>query len=180
LGIVSNFFQNIAVNGYIKDAKKALPIYKCLGPLELLDAKVSAAVALAFIVEDSKTQSSGGANKALESMYHDMALTKEQGGYLSLYNSRLISIQREAYGKTSPINKMIAAGIPMWLISFRALIAPEILPYARELWSIMEKVDKASYMQKILEIEQYLGNHPLAPVIYELQSLETPSAFAKK
>jgi hypothetical protein len=44
----------------------------------------------------------------------------------------------------------------------------------------MEKVDKASYMQKILEIEQYLGNHPLAPVIYELQSLETPSAFAKK
>jgi len=180
LGIFSNFFQSIAVNGYIKDAKKSLPIYKCLGPLELVDAKVSAAVALAFIVEDSKTQSSGGANKALESMYHDIALTKEQGGHLSLYNSRLISIQREAHGKTNPINKMIAAGIPIWLISFRGLIAPEILPYARELWSIMETVDEVSYMQKILEIEQYLGNHPLASIINGLRSLETPSAFAKK
>ncbi|MBA1183779.1 hypothetical protein [Stutzerimonas nitrititolerans] len=153
MSIFSNFFQNIAVNGYIKDVKKTLPIYKCLGPLELVDAKVSAAVALSFIVEDSKTQSSGGVNKALESMYHDIALTKEQGGYLSLYNSRLISIQREAHGKTNPINKMIAAGIPIWLIS---------------------------YMQKILEIEQYLGNHPPASIINGLRSLETPSAFAKK
>ena len=75
---------------------------------------------------------------------------------------------------------MIAAGIPIWVISFRGLIAPEILPYARELWSIMETVDEVSYMQKILEIEQYLGNHPLASIINGLRSLETPSAFAKK
>lgn len=170
----------MAVNGYIKDAEKSLLIYKSLGPLELVDAKVSAALALAFIVEDSKTQSTGGANQALESMYHDIALTEEQGGYLSLYNSRLISVQREAHGKANPINKMIAAGIPIWLISFRGLIAPEILPYARELWCIMETVDEVSYMQKILEIERYLGNHPLASVINGLRSLDVPPVFSKK
>lgn len=180
MGFFSNFLQNIAVNSYIKDAKNALPIYKSLGPLEIADAKVSAAVALAFIIEDSKAQNSGGANKALERMYSDAPLTKEECGDLSLYNSRLISLQKEAYGKHSPINKMIAAGIPVWITSFRALISPEILPYARELWSIMGAADNISYMQKIYEIEQHIGNHPIATTISQLRSLETPLAFTPK
>ncbi|WP_193453193.1 hypothetical protein [Pseudomonas nitroreducens] len=72
MGIVSNWLKGFALNSYLKDAKRLEEFIFCLGPSELVQIKISVAVSLVFLLEESKAvEEAGFLREALECLYEN-------------------------------------------------------------------------------------------------------------
>ena len=178
MGFIKNLATSFVANNFARDAEKVLKNYQPLGVTERSVLKVSVIVALAKLVYLSESNRESTFRILTEAMYSGSKLTDEQIGLGSMFNLRLIEMQKVSYSSTSPIEQYVAAGIPVWIMSIRALSNANVLPYARELWSILQNSDINRVYDQTDQIANQYMNHPIQPVLLRFRQLSTPTLFA--
>lgn len=173
-------FGSFAVAGFTKDAEKLLSICRSYGPQERGQLFASTKIALAFLVLDRELEKNGSIVLALEAMDAGRHLSKTEIGQLSKYNLRLMELQAQAYKSHSPINNLIASGLPVWITSVRALGSLPLQPYVRELWSLLEGGDQLAAYDAVDRVVGQLGGHPLAEQIQRSRHMTTPEIFVAR
>ena len=88
----------------------------------------------------------------------------------------MMSLQQQAHKSLSPVNQRIAAGMPVWIISLRSLNHVAVLPYARELWSILQSGDEIRAYDVVDGIERQLDGHPLGTAMTNIGIVSTPAS----
>ena len=164
-------------SNFIKDADKLLSVCRSYGPQERGRMLASAKIALAFLVLDREFEKNDSIFLALDIMDTGRVLSNIEVGQLSKYNLRLMDLQSQAHNSNSPINNLVASGLPIWITSIRALMKLHLQPHIRELWGILESGDQLISYDLIDNITRQLGQHPLAQQIQKTRHLTTPSAF---
>ena len=166
------------MNSYLKDAKRLEEFIFCLGPSELVQIKISVAVSLVFLLEESKAvEEAGFLREALECLYENSFPNESLMKALPFVNSKIITYQRQASSMNNPVNKMIAAGLQVWLLSVRSLIRPELLPCARRVWGRIDGAEKVDFMAGISDISRFLGGHPIGETLGMNVGFEVPAVF---
>lgn len=179
MGIFSGLTQWIGVKLYAKDAEKILPIYRNLSSDECVKEKVSAILALSFLLENGKNSNDDTFSKALEWMQNPTTLTKEDSYRLAQYCMKLASLKEQANSGNNTINKMIASGIVVWILSVRAVIQPKTYMYPLEVWSILQKADKNKYWSEVCRLELHLGTNVLAASLNRVKKFDISKLFMK-
>lgn len=177
MGILKSIFGSSVEKSFVGDAKRVVSVCQSYGPLERGDLKACVTMALAFCILDSEAEKDQSIHLALESMEAGRRLSDNEVGLLSKYNLRLMSLQRQAHQSKSPINNRIASGIPVWIVSIRALMYVSVLPHAREVWTILQDGDALRAYDEIDRAMRQLGAHPLGAALERVGSLMTPSLF---
>ena len=162
---------------FTKDAEKLLSIGRSYGPMERGTLFASVKIALAFLVLDRELEKRESIFLALDVMDSGRALSNNEMGQLSKYNLRLIDLQKQAQKSSSPINKLVSSGIPVWIISIRGLMKLPLQSYVRELWAILESGDQVTSHDLLDQVIGQLGQHPMAEQIRNSRHLTTPSLF---
>lgn len=161
MGILKSLFGSTVEKSFVSDAQKVLSVCRSYGPLERADLKVCTTMAFAFLVLDSESDKDQCLHFILDAMGNGRKLSDHESGLCSRYNLRLISIQRQAHQSTSPINNRIASGIPIWIMSIRAMMYVAVLPHAREMWHILQNGDSLMAFDEIDRVARQLGDQPL-------------------
>lgn len=180
VGIFSSIASSFAENGHIKDAENLLAVCRSYGPRELGELQASTKLAIAFMALDEEVECKNNLKLALDLMESSREITKQEIGILSLYSIQLIRQKEQAYKSTSPVNKRIAPGLLVWIISIRALISIQMLPRARELWGLIGKGDELFAYELLDQIENQLAGHPLSTSIQRVKYLSTPDIFVPR
>lgn len=176
--ILKNLFSSSVEKSFINDAKKVLSVCRSYGPLECAELKVCTTMAFAFLVLDSESDKDQCLHFILEAMVTGRRLSDHESGLASLYNLRLMSIQREAHQSVSPINNRIASGIPIWIMSIRAMMYVALLPHAREIWNILQNGDSLRAFDELNRVSSQLEGHPLGTALTRAgPHLMTPNMF---
>lgn len=172
-----NFFGAIGEKAALSDAQKVVTVCRSYGFQERGDLKACTAMALAFIIADSSTRGDSTIDVALTALEGTQALSGSNSGMVSKLLLRMMALQKEAHVSRSQINQRIAAGIPVWIVSFRALTHVAVLPYARELWALIESGDEIHAYDVVDAATRQLGAHPMGTAMSNLKSLSTPELF---
>jgi len=177
MGIINRLFGSYAEANYIKDAEKLFAICRSYGPEERGQLYASVVVSIAFLMLDRDDEKNDSILLAIDAMESGRPLSKTEMGQLSIYNMRLAKFQQQLHNTSSPVNSMIAAGIPIFITSIRALMNLSLQPHIRELWSILMSGDRATALTLLDEITERLGAHPLAEQIQRSNHISTPDSF---
>lgn len=178
MGFVSDWLKSLALKSYLKDADRLEKFILCLGPSDLVQIKISVTVSLVFLVEESKSDARGVLREVLECLYENVPPRDFLARELPLINSSLINYKRQASAMNNPVNKMVAAGLQVWLLSIRSLIRPELLPCARRVWACVDSADKVDYMIGVSDVARFLGEHPLGKSLDVNAGFQVPATFA--
>ena len=167
------------VRAWQKDAENVRAFLAALGPSERMQCRVSALLALAFIKLDAQgSEYEPVIERAFEVMYlQSLQLTKEDSGRLSLFLLRQMQNQKNAHASPAPMNQLISAGIPIWIVSFRAIQKVEVLATARAIWALLDDVDCYEANTMLSSIAGDFAAHRMGEYLSALQSFETPSVF---
>lgn len=177
MGILKSLFGSSIEKSFVNDAQKVLSVCRSYGPLERADLKVCTTMAFAFLLLDSASDKDQCLHFILDAMGSGKKLSDHQTGLASKYNLRLMSMQREAHQSISPVNNRIASGFPVWIVSIRALMQVAVLPYARELWAILQNGDALRAYDELDRVARQLEGHPLGAQLTRTGSLMTPDLF---
>lgn len=178
MGILKSLFGASVEKSFINDAQKILSVCRSYGPLERADLKVCTTMAFAFLVLDSKSDKDQCLHFILDAMGSGRKPSDHESGMCSSYNLRLMSIQRQAHQSPSPINNRIASGIPIWIMSIRAMMYVAILPHAREIWNILQNGDSLRAFDELDRVVRQLGDQPLGTALAQTgPHLTTPYIF---
>jgi hypothetical protein len=177
MGWFDSFVNSKLDKSFVNDAEKLLNVCRSYGPVERADLKVCTALALKFLLLDSDTDQSKCIHFILDAMDTGRNLTGREIALASAYNIRLGKLQKQAYESSSPVNNLIASGIPVWIISIKALSRVVVLPYAREIWSILQNGDSLWCYDKFELLEQWLQGHPLGENVRSGSYMSTPRIF---
>ena len=177
-------FTNTKVDkSYISDAQRVLDVCRACAARERSDLKVSVVLALKYLLLDSKMDTDP--IKCIELFLDVMAtgrrLTDKEVVLASAYTIKLGALQRQAFESTNQVNNLIASGIPVWIMSIRALSHPVILPQVQEIWSILQNGDYVWYVGQYEYLKQNLqGGHPLGASMEGSSYFDTPNIFKKR
>ena len=177
MGILKSLFGSSIEKSFVSDAQKVLSVCRTYGPLERANLKVCTTMALAFLVADIENDKDQSFHFIADAMWNNKPLSEVQIGLASSFNLRLIGLQQEANRSTSPINNRIASGIAVWIVSIRALMYVAVLPYARELWAILQDGDALTVYDELERLTQQLGEHPVGVQLAQRRHLSTPPLF---
>jgi hypothetical protein len=180
MGLIGNFFKGVATQSSVKDGERVAAVYECFGPEERIQARVAAALALAFIIEDGKTQPDSSLELVLKSLFENHYPVGCEVGLLSQFNLRLMQLQKEAHASRSPVNQLIAGGLPAWITSIRATYTVEVLPYARRVWSVLDRVDMAEVLFQTGEISFRMNGNSFGETLDRVGSTNTPSFLVSR
>lgn len=165
---------------YERDAQRLLALCKSYGPKERGTLWAAGALAKAYLVLDHELDEARSIFLALDTLDNDKMPDKKERGELSAYLSRMIGLQQVCADSKDELDRLVGAGIPIWVTSVRAVLNPNVLPTAREIWATMGKGDMA-YAQEVLdEAQRRLGEKPLAPVVAVARTHPTPKLFVPK
>jgi hypothetical protein len=177
MGFLSGLFGSSAQASGIRDADKLLRAYRAYGPVERGHLHASVKIALASLLLDCDADEAGTIFLALEAMDSGRELTPQELGRLALYDQRLLDLERQSHRSTGPISGVVAAGMPLWVTSNRALASAALQPYARELWRLVDSGDRDASFELVEGALMHLGRDPLADKILEVRELTVPTAF---
>ena len=127
------------------------------------------------MVCDSKQQGDKTIELVLEAMDVGKKLSNQEIGLLSQFTVKLISMQKRAYSADSHILNILSAGVPIWIVSIRALSHVSVLPYAREIWAILQDSDSLTVYDEIKVIAHALRGQPVAEVLNRLNNIFSTS-----
>lgn len=177
MGMFNKLLGSFVETNFIKDAEKLLSVCRSYGPQERGRLFASVKIALAFLILDRELEKHDSIFLALDVMDSGRMLSNIEIGQLSQYNLRLMELQGQAHKSSSPINNLIASGLPIWITSIRALMKLPLQPHIRELWLILEGADQVTSYNALDQVIGQLGHHPLAQQIIKSRHLTTPNAF---
>lgn len=181
MGFLKNIFAPMVDNSFVSDAQKTLSVCRSYGPQERAELKVCTLLALATMVSDSQQQGDKTIELVLEAMDVGKKLSDQEIGLLSQFTMKLISMQKRAYRSDSRILNLLSGGVPIWIVSIRALSYVSVLPYARELWSILQDSDSLTVFDEVEAIANLLRGQPVAEVLNRLNSIfSTPNLFVAR
>jgi len=182
------FFDFLTASGRVRawqqEANNVVAFLRTMGPMEIIESRATAAAALAFILLNAGTD--GDSNvlvTGLEAVHEPTRrLTREEEGHLSLFNAKLIGLQKQAYASAAPINQFIAAGIPIWLVSFRAAMKPELVALGRDMWAELDRPAIKDVEERIEDVAAHLTGHPMHDqlMMWNIKRLETPELFIRR
>jgi hypothetical protein len=127
-------------------------------------------LALAALVTEAEKTGDDSIFKILEAMDSGGLLSTAELGMLSAYTMKLITAQKLAHASPNQITNLMAAGIPVWIVSIRALSHVSVLPYARQLWAILQDSDALTVYDRVSEIASRLGTQPIVDVLLRIRS----------
>lgn len=180
MGFLKNLFKSYVDNNFVNDAQKILAVCRSYGPKERVRLKVCATTALAKIVHASEDTQDNTFRMLSEAMYSCRPLTSVEVGFASTFNLRLMEMQEHFSASKSPIDNSVAAGLPVWITSIRALSNVAVLPYARELWGILQNSDINDVCDQVDEIESRIRSQPIHTVLMRVRMLSTPTLFTQQ
>lgn len=178
--ILKSIFGAYVDKSYVKDAQTVLSICRSYGLTERNDLKVCTIMALAMLIADCENKENTLLHFALDTMDKGRKLSDYESGMLSSFRLELMSLQQQAFKSTSPFNNLIASGMPIWITSIRALTNVSVLPYARELWAILQDSDDLRVRDQLDHVAFRLHGHPIAVILPRLHSFETPNLFVPR
>jgi hypothetical protein len=177
VGIFSGWLRGKTVKQFVVEAERTVNIYRSFGPRELAENRVAVALSLNFLAFQDHTSGRNMMLTAFDAMNNPRFLTKQESGELSFYNVHIMNLQKAAFSRPEAEMKLIASGMPLWITSIRAISFVEILPYAREIWSCLDKVkDSEVYFETANYFGARVSNH-LGGLVTKLDRLETPGLF---
>lgn len=178
MGFIKNWLAGKSTDIYIKEAERALNIVSNYGIIERTETRVGVAVALAFMMADCDRRDDDTAKRLLQAMRGDARIQRKDSASISNLNLLLMNVQKQAFASSSPVNNLIANGIPVWIISNRATFVPEVLPYARTIWSLLDNYDEERYLDIYNRLQLTVGDeHPMYKYFSATKKLETPKLF---
>ena len=175
MGFFGDFLKHKVTKQSIADAENLLNIVSSFGYTERAEIRAGAAAALAFIMKDAESRGDKSAELILTGMYNLKRRSQQQMGEISLLNLHLIRAQKQANASSSPINRLISGGIPVWINSNRAMYTVEILPHLRKVWMLLNDYDSIKYFDIFDGILNILGpNHPMSIPMQGAKLLQMP------
>lgn len=177
MNILKNIFGASVDNSYVKAAQTVLNVCRSYGRNERTNLKVCTVMALAMMIADCESKENSHLHLALDAMDTGKPLSDYESGLLSKYRLELMSLQRQAFKSTSPFNNLIASGIPIWITSIRALTSVSVLPYARELWAILQDSNDLDVYDQLDHVAFRLHGHPISGILPRLRSFPTPNLY---
>ena len=186
MGFFSSIFGGFSKIGHQSDSQALLSVINSFGPLELAETRAAVDCAFAFITADAETNPmlSEGLVVAITVMMEKkvLNLTKREIGLISALILRYDNIRKSFHGSGNQINQIIANGIPVWLLSFRAVYNLEVLPYARQAWFLLDqKIDRGRYATTLSSIESALyANADMRSGLSEASEITPFSLFVAK
>lgn len=141
------FFEGIRYRMFrkkaIEEAQQTVNEYFQLSPIERSAAKAWSAAALAFLLENEETPNAIGFTRALTYMHGE--IDNGAPDNLGKIHDQLIAFQRQAHASYATANKCIANGMPLWILSIRGIMYPEIIVLAALAWDVLDNVDEDEY-----------------------------------
>jgi hypothetical protein len=178
MGFIKDFFASKVNSVFESEAASVVRVCQSYGPTERTELKVCMLLALATLVTESKKTGDESIFKILEAMDSCDPISSAELGMLSTYTMKLITAQKLAYGSNNHITNLMAAGIPIWIVSIRALSHVSVLPYARQLWGILQDSDGLTVYDSVSAIANRLGTQPIVAVLLRIRSsFSTPKIF---
>lgn len=178
MGFLNNFFASKVNPTFENEAERVVQVCKSYGPIERGELKVCMLMALATFAADAQKTGDETIFKILETMDSGTPPDSAELEMQSTYTMKLIEAQKQAHASPSPIVKLVAAGIPVWIVSIRALSHAAVLPHARQLWSILQDSDALTVYDRIGEIASRLGSEPVVDILLRIRStFSTPQLF---
>lgn len=179
MGFFREFIKNMAVGGYANELSNLVVTLESFSADELVQAKVAAATALAYLV----VEDGGKRDSEIELMINvlfeaERKLEKGEIERLINYNRKLITLYRLLGTKDGVLEKLTCYGIPVWIGSIRAAITVEVRPYAKRVWALLDSCDHTDYYIQLGELQDHLGGHRVASKMGNLGALSTPTLFA--
>ncbi len=175
------FFEGIRYRMFrkkaIEEAQQTVNEYFRLGPLERSAAKAWSAAALAFLLENEETPNAIGFTRALTYMHGE--IDNGEPDNLKKIHDQLISFQRQANASYSTANKCIANGMPLWILSIRGIMYPEIIVFAALAWDVIDNVDEDEYANIYEQIHGIFAGTDIQKKLslHSIQHLERPRLF---
>ncbi|WP_180988674.1 hypothetical protein [Variovorax sp. B2] len=177
VGFIKKLLSSAGEKAAIGDAEKVLAVVRSLGPRELGDLRAAATMALAFMAIDGKSEGDPTFATALKHMQSRQNVPSAVSGRISMLSMRMQHLQKQANASTSPLNQRIASGMPIWIMSLRALTCVAVLPHARQMWALLELGDASTASDILDAATAQLTGHPLTDAISALRDLGTPEIF---
>ena len=175
---LKKLFGSYATKLAIADAEKLENVISSFGNIERTHARAGTAAAMAFILKDAESRGDDSAEMIVAGMHESIIFDQKQIRKISELSVYLMNAQKQAFASNSPVNRLIASGIPIWITSIRATYTIEILPYARRIWALLDDYDYRNYSDIFDEIAKILGpNHPMATSMRGASLLRTPPLF---
>lgn len=178
MGFIKDFFASKVNTTFEREAESVVRVCRSYGPMERIELKVCMVLALATLATEAKNSGDDTFYKILEAMDNGRLLSSQELGMLSIYTIKLIEAQKLAHASTNHITNLMAAGIPIWIVSIRALSHVSVLPHARQLWAILQDSDALTVHNRISEIASRLGTQPIVDVLLRVRSFSTPKLFS--
>jgi hypothetical protein len=181
MGFIKDFLASKVDKTLESEAESVVKVCRSYGPTERSELKVCMLLALATFATEAEKTGDDTFFKILEAMESGGLLSSAEKGMASAYTIKLISAQKQAHASPSHIVNMIAAGIPIWIVSIRALSNASVLPHARQLWSILQDSDTLTVYDRVAEVASRLGTEPIADVLLRVRSsFSTPKLFSQR
>ena len=181
MGIFRRLFGDSITSRYIGEAKNVVAFLNELGPSELVEAKTCVALAFSVLIADAEQDNNKfSQNSFLQNIFEAADLPAKEKNSYSKFDDHIRSLQKQAFEQPGTISKLIAAGMPIWLVCMRASVMPELIPYARQCWTKLEECDPFEYTEAIFRLEEQLAGNPLRDVLSRMRNLQPPNLFSKK
>lgn len=178
MGFINNFITSKVSLTFEKEAASIVQICRSYGPLERIELKVCMLLVLATLAAEADQTGDETFFKILEAMESCKPLERDELPMLSIYTMKLIQMQKQAHLSSNKTVKLIASGIPVWIVSIRSLSHVAVLPYARQIWSILQNSDTLEVYDRIGELAGQLGQQKVADILLRIRStFGTPSIF---
>ena len=179
MGLLERLMHGPTVRAWQKDAENVRAFLAALGPRERTQSRVNTLAALAFISQDVKgTEHEEAVDNAFQAMFHpELRLSREDSGHVSLFLIRQMKNQREWHASPDLVNQVIAAGIPVWIMSFRAVQKTELIAQSRAIWAFLDDVDHVEVQAILVSMSQHFNGHHIGDLLDVLRQFQTPKLF---
>jgi len=181
-------FDFLTASGRIRvwqqEANNVIDFLRSMGPEEIIESRATAAAALAFMTLHAQSDGDTAPLMAGLEDAHERSrrLTREEEGDLSLFNAKLIGLQKQAHASGSPVNNFIASGLPIWIASFRAAMKPELVASGRAMWAELDRAPIERAAERIESLADVLHDHPMNDQLMmpSIRRMETPDLFVRR
>jgi hypothetical protein len=179
MGLMERMLHGPTVRLWQKDAETVHAFLATMGPGERTQSRVNTLAALSFMTLDVQgTEHEQAVGNALQAMLRpELCLSREDSGQLSFFLIRQMKHQKQAYESPDLMLKVISAGIPVWITSFRAVQKMELIPLSRKIWAYLDDVNHAEVNEILLGMAEHFAGHPMSGALNSLQQFETPVLF---
>lgn len=176
------FFQALITERVSKtfaaEAESVVHLCRSYGPAERSELKVCMLLAFASFAAEAEKTGDNTIFKIREAMESSQPRSLLDMGLLSRYTSKLIAAQKQAHATPNYISSMMAAGIPIWIVSIRALSHESVLPHARQLWEILHNSDSLAVYAHVNAIARMLDTEPMVDTLLRMRStFSTPKMY---